>query len=65
MPDFDADLSDPWVAKACAREAFHVDAVPCDKAGGRPLEQVRLVRESGLPAAHIPTTYGGGGASWR
>ncbi|MDP9898714.1 acyl-CoA dehydrogenase family protein [Variovorax ginsengisoli] len=65
-PLLEPDLSDPWVAKAAElRQAFHADAVSRDQAGGRPLAQVRLLRESGLPAARIGAAWGGGGASWR
>ena len=62
---FQPDLSDPIVAKAAAlRDAFAVDAAARDQAGGRPVEQVRLLKESGLLVAAIPVQYGGGGASW-
>jgi alkylation response protein AidB-like acyl-CoA dehydrogenase len=66
MPAFENDLSDPWVARAAdLRKIFHADAVPRDEAGGRPTEQVRLLRESGLLSAAIPTEHGGASASWR
>ena len=66
MSTFDLDPSDPWVARASAlRKVFHTDAVLRDEVGGRPLEQVRLLRESGLTSAGIATAYGGEGASWR
>ncbi|EHP39527.1 acyl-CoA dehydrogenase [Cupriavidus basilensis OR16] len=65
MSNFDPDLTDPFVARAVVlREAFHTDAVQRDKAGGRPTEAIRLLKESGLLCAGIPTAYGGGGASW-
>jgi alkylation response protein AidB-like acyl-CoA dehydrogenase len=58
-------LADPYLAKASAlRETFHKDAVARDKAGGRPVEQIKLLKASGLPSAQIPVAYGGGGASW-
>jgi alkylation response protein AidB-like acyl-CoA dehydrogenase len=64
MP-FEPDLSDPLVARAASlREVFEGDAAARDQAGGRPVEQVRLLKESGLPAAWIPKQYGGEGASW-
>jgi alkylation response protein AidB-like acyl-CoA dehydrogenase len=64
MP-FEPDLSDPLVARAAAlRAAFHTDAAARDQAGGRPTEQVRLLREAGLPGAQLPREYGGEGASW-
>jgi alkylation response protein AidB-like acyl-CoA dehydrogenase len=62
---FEPDLSDPYVAKAVElRKAFDADAVERDKAGGRPLDQIRLLKESGLLAAQISPEYGGAGASW-
>ncbi|MES0207820.1 acyl-CoA dehydrogenase family protein [Mesorhizobium sp. M0028] len=62
---FSPDLSDPFVATAVElREIFDRDAVARDKAGGRPIEQIRLLKESGLPSAQIPKRYGGKGASW-
>ncbi|QEI06543.1 monooxygenase [Pigmentiphaga aceris] len=62
---FQPDLSDPIVAKAAAlRDAFAVDAAARDQLGGRPVDQVRLLKESGLLIAAIPTQYGGTGASW-
>ncbi|MER8770098.1 acyl-CoA dehydrogenase family protein [Mesorhizobium sp. M0092] len=62
---FSPDLSDPFVATAVElREIFDRDAVARDKAGGRPVEQIRLLKESGLPSAQIPKRYGGKGASW-
>ncbi|MER8396835.1 acyl-CoA dehydrogenase family protein [Mesorhizobium sp. M1348] len=62
---FSPDLSDPFVATAVGlRDIFDRDAVARDKAGGRPVEQIRLLKESGLPSAQIPKRYGGRGASW-
>lgn len=62
---FNSDSSDPFVAKAIElRRAFHRDAVQRDKLGGRPTEQIRLLKQSGLPSAQIPVQYGGQGASW-
>ena len=62
---FNSDSSDPLVAKAIElRQAFHQDAVQRDKLGGRPTEQIRLLKQSGLPSAQIPIQYGGQGASW-
>ncbi|MDB5893920.1 MAG: Nitrilotriacetate monooxygenase component [Rhodoferax sp.] len=45
------------------RKIFHRDAVARDQAGGRPVEQIALLRQSGLLSARIPVAYGGG-ASW-
>ncbi|MBB4112825.1 alkylation response protein AidB-like acyl-CoA dehydrogenase [Rhizobium sp. BK226] len=62
---FERDVTDPFVAKAVELTAiFHQDAVERDKLGGRPIEQIRLLKESGLPSAQIPVGYGGRGASW-
>lgn len=62
---FDLDLSNPHFAKAVAlRERFAEDAVERDKAGGRPAEQLRLLKESGLLNILIPKEHGGGGAPW-
>ncbi len=64
MP-FEPDLQDPFVAKAVGlRDIFAADAVARDKAGGRPSEQIRLLKESGLPSIQIAKAYGGQGASW-
>jgi len=67
MPDtsFVPDLSDPFVAAAVElRDIFDKDAVERDKLGGRPTEQIRLLKQSGLPSAQIPKRYGGKGAPW-
>jgi alkylation response protein AidB-like acyl-CoA dehydrogenase len=62
---FVPDLSDPFVATAVElREAFDKDAIERDKLGGRPTEQIRLLKESGLPSVQIPKRYGGKSASW-
>lgn len=64
MP-FRTDADDTLLAKAIElRQAFHRDAVERDKAGGRPVDQIRLLKESGLASAQIPREYGGRGASW-
>ncbi|HMN78414.1 MAG TPA: acyl-CoA dehydrogenase family protein [Burkholderiaceae bacterium] len=65
MPLLDPPSDDPLVATAVRlRERFAVDAVERDEAGGRPVEQVRLLKESGLLTATIPVAYGGLGATW-
>lgn len=62
---FEPDETDPLVAKAFQlRKIFHRDAIQRDKQGGRPIEQIRLLKESGLPSAQIPQHYGGQGATW-
>jgi alkylation response protein AidB-like acyl-CoA dehydrogenase len=62
---FETNADDPFVAKATElRRLFDRDAVERDKEGGKPTEQIRLLKESGLPSAQIPVQYGGRGASW-
>lgn len=62
---FDLDVTNPYFAKAVAlREAFARDAVDRDKAGGKPLEQLRLLKESGLLTILIPREHGGAGEPW-
>ncbi|GGC65480.1 acyl-CoA dehydrogenase family protein [Chelatococcus reniformis] len=62
---FDLDTSDPYLAAAAVlRERFAVDAVARDKQGGRPAEQLELLRASGLLSLTIPTAYGGQGQPW-
>lgn len=59
------DTTDPLIAEAVKlRHIFDRDAVERDSLGGRPTEQIRLLKESGLPSAQIPPRYGGKGASW-
>lgn len=54
-----------WLAKARDLAAiFAEDAVRNDQAGGQPLDQVRLLKESGLLSIGIPRAHGGQGASW-
>jgi alkylation response protein AidB-like acyl-CoA dehydrogenase len=62
---FDTDLSNPYLRQAAElREAFAIDAVERDKAGGQPIEQLRLLKASGLLRLAIPRTYGGEGQPW-
>lgn len=65
-PDrFPVDAADPVaVAARDLRLALDVDAVARDRAGGRPIEAIRLLKASGLPFAAIPAAYGGAGAPW-
>lgn len=54
-----------WLAKARHLAAlFAEDAVANDQAGGQPLDQLRLLKDSGLLSIGIPAAYGGQGASW-
>ncbi|MGY2047870.1 acyl-CoA dehydrogenase family protein [Methylobacterium sp. JK268] len=62
---FDPDLSDPFLARAAdLRDIFARDAVERDQAGGRPVEQLRLLKESGLLKLLIPRAQGGHGEPW-
>jgi alkylation response protein AidB-like acyl-CoA dehydrogenase len=62
---FDLDTSNPYFAKAVElRRIFAKDAVARDKAGGKPLDQLRLLKESGLLTILIPREYGGAGEPW-
>lgn len=62
---FDLDTSDPYFAKAVElRRIFAEDAVARDKAGGKPLDQLKLLKDSGLLTLLIPREYGGGGQPW-
>ncbi|MEH2549842.1 alkylation response protein AidB-like acyl-CoA dehydrogenase [Bradyrhizobium sp. AZCC 2262] len=62
---FDLDTSNPHFAKAVElRKIFVKDAVARDKAGGKPLDQLRLLKESGLLTILIPREYGGAGEPW-
>ena len=65
MSLFETDLSDPFLAKAVElRKRFDVDAVQRDRDGGAPVEQIRLLKDAGIPSIQIPREYGGAGASW-
>lgn len=62
---FDLDTSNPHFAKAVRlREIFARDAAERDRAGGKPLEQLALLKESGLLNLLIPTEFGGAGERW-
>ncbi|MBB6219432.1 acyl-CoA dehydrogenase family protein [Rhizobium leguminosarum] len=59
---FEPDGSNPYLAKAAElREIFARDAAERDRLGGRPREQVRLLKESGLVNLLIPKEFGGEG----
>lgn len=59
------DTPDP-LAPAAERlkQLFNADAVARDKAGGRPVAQIKALKQSGLVSAQIPLEYGGKGAHW-
>ncbi|MGL4286579.1 MAG: acyl-CoA dehydrogenase family protein, partial [Phreatobacter sp.] len=62
---FDLDISDPYFAKAVAlRQSFAAGAIAHDKAGGRPTEQLKLLKQSGLLTILIPREFGGQGQKW-
>ena len=64
-PRFPVDSADPIVLAAEAlRRELAVDSVARDRAGGRPTEQIALLKASGLPSAAISSLYGGAGAPW-
>ncbi len=59
---FEADRSNPYLAKAAElRDIFALDAIERDQSGGRPTEQIRLLKESGLVNLVIPKEFGGAG----
>jgi alkylation response protein AidB-like acyl-CoA dehydrogenase len=59
---FEPDTGNPHVARAVElRDIFARDAIERDQAGGRPQEQIRLIKESGLVNLLIPEAFGGAG----
>lgn len=59
---FAPETDNPHILKAIAlRDAFATDAVARDQAGGQPLEQVQLLKQSGLLTILVPTALGGAG----
>jgi alkylation response protein AidB-like acyl-CoA dehydrogenase len=59
------DSAAPYLAKAAElRSIFARDAAERDKQGGRPLEQLRLLKQHHLLSVNIPTFHGGGGQPW-
>jgi alkylation response protein AidB-like acyl-CoA dehydrogenase len=59
---FEPDTANPHLAKAIElRDIFARDAIERDQAGGRPEEQIRLLKESGLLTILIPREFGGAG----
>lgn len=59
---FDVDRDNPYLAKASElTQIFARDAVERDRLGGRPSEQIRLLKESGLVNLLIPKEFGGEG----
>ncbi|HEY9240033.1 MAG TPA: acyl-CoA dehydrogenase family protein [Burkholderiaceae bacterium] len=64
-PLFEPDTRNPFLARAVElRERFNQDAIARDRAGGRPVEQIRLLKENGLLALLLPREHGGEGEPW-
>ncbi len=62
---FEPDTSNPFIARAVAlRDRFAEDAIARDQAGGKPAEQIRLLKEHGLLALLLPREIGGQGETW-
>ena len=54
-----------YIAKAQElRRLFDTDAPERDKAGGRPIAQIEMIKQAGLASIHIPREFGGGGQPW-
>lgn len=65
MPFHDLLPASAHLAQATAlRHQFSEHAIRNDKVGGRPLEQLRLIKEAGLVALLVPRTLGGQGEPW-
>ena len=59
---FEPDTANPHLAKASElRDIFARDAIERDQTGGKPEEQIRLLKESGLLTILIPREFGGAG----
>ena len=59
---FETDKTNPYLAKAAElREIFAQDAIERDQLGGRPHEQIKLLKETGLVNLLIPKEFGGAG----
>ena len=59
---FESDKTNPYLAKAAElREIFAKDAIERDQLGGRPDEQIKLLKETGLVNLLIPEEFGGAG----
>ncbi len=57
---FEPDTANPHLAKAIElRDIFARDAIERDQTGGKPEEQIRLLKESGLLTILIPREFGG------
>ncbi len=59
---FDLPAADTWLSRAAGLRAIYArDAASRDQAGGRPVEQIKLLKESGLLNVAIPVEFGGAG----
>jgi len=59
---FETDKTNPHLTKAAElREIFARDAIERDQLGGRPDEQIKLLKETGLVNLLIPREFGGAG----
>jgi alkylation response protein AidB-like acyl-CoA dehydrogenase len=59
------DTVNSFVTKAAElTEIFAKDSPARDKAGGRPIEQIQLIKRAGLASIHIPKKFGGAGEPW-
>lgn len=64
-PLFEPDTRNPFVARAVElRDLFAQDAIERDQAGGRPVEQIRLLKQHRLLALLLPREHGGEGEPW-
>jgi len=62
---FEPDTRNPFIARAVhLRDRFAEDAIARDRAGGKPTEQIRLLKENGLLALLLPRETGGEGETW-
>jgi alkylation response protein AidB-like acyl-CoA dehydrogenase len=62
---FEPDTRNPFVARAVElRALFAQDAIERDQAGGRPAEQIRLLKQHRLLALLLPREHGGEGEPW-
>ncbi|MDP9898712.1 acyl-CoA dehydrogenase family protein [Variovorax ginsengisoli] len=64
-PLFEPDTRNPFLARAVVlRELFARDAIARDQAGGRPIAQIRLLKNHRLLSLLLPREIGGDGEAW-
>jgi alkylation response protein AidB-like acyl-CoA dehydrogenase len=62
---FEPDTANPYLARAVAlRDIFERDAIERDRAGGKPLAQIQLLKEHDLLHLLLPREHGGQGEPW-